>query len=625
MGRAGRHPLWLAAAGLLLGLGGARAAAQATPPSWWGLQPVYSSTYDVRRQEIDWWQKFAINRRGGLADVQSALEIKNAEDKTRNDYREADNRYGLQLARTSGLGQLAFDGGSRRRWNQDTRSLTVMDEDHVNLSDKVPLLARTGKTMDLSLGGGWLKGREVKDRKVGTTSTSDRTSTSGWEGESRLGGEWAPRSDFKLGGAAAWDGSLQSSRSRHIETEATTPYAATDHSRTLDFSTTLEWTRYKMAQISLDAGYTDGFAQYYQATQEAQETKSRIKRTLEVKAEGEPDSSFAYAVDVLTDLHSFDYRIEPNDKSESNRTGRFSAQYRPHLPLLGGSELTGALELGSRRTVNQNTPDYDTREKSLEGQFSRPFGPRFTVQLRGTAVLTQDFYDDGSLDKDRLRTDSFFSLRYDRGDPFAASASYAASETRDVNIPRLRASQNQVTDDYRITFDYQARLAWGISLRQNYQISATYTYYVFSEAKNTLTRTNRVTTKIDVPLWPTSSLYLEHIYNRSDNGLYTYSASGGNRAYAIGAENLRQYIQAVAQYQLFGMIQLKATQSFNIETRETRDGNPGTRREKLTFAGLVALHRQVRGIDLDASFERTSSNTEEDFWTINASLEKRFD
>ena len=98
----------------------------------------------------------------------------------------------------------------------------------------------------------------------------------------------------------------------------------------------------------------------------------------------------------------------------------------------------------------------------------------------------------------------------------------------------------------------------------------------------------------------------------------------GARGYSVGAENLRQYLSAVARYRFLGMFEAKVTQSFNIEMRQAADGTNPTRREKLTLSGLLALHRQVRGLQLDASFERTSSNTEEDYWTIDASVEKQF-
>jgi hypothetical protein len=624
--RAGDRAPSRAGLGLLALLAVARPAAATEPPllERWRLSPIYSSTYDVRRQETSWWQKLDLDRKGGLADLKSALEVKSREDPSRNAYHESDNRFGLKLGRKVDLGELTLDGDWRRRWTEDVRSVTAIDEDHMNLGSTVGLLGRERSTLDFRFSGGWLRGRELKERQVGTLRTIDRTFTSGLEGETFLQGQWEPVKDLKVGSRASWDGSVQSSDSRHVEADETTLYTARDHARTLDFDSTLEWTRHAEANVSLEAKMTDGFAQYYQATRQAQETKSRRSHSVELHVEGEPMDSLAYAVDLTTDMKSFDYRVETSDKLDSDRSGRYSAEYRPHLPLLRGGSLRGALELGRHRTENQNTADYTTHSKSVEAEFQRPFGPRFVLDLRGTETLAQDIYDNMSLDKDRLRSDSFYSLTYDRGEPFRALASYATSRTEDVNIPRGRAGQNQVQDDYRITFDYQGKLPAQIALRQNYQISATYTYYVFNPDKNTLTRTNRVTTKVDVPLWANSGLYLEHIYLRSDNGLYVYSAVTGARGYSVGAENLRQYLSAVARYRFLGMFEAKVTQSFNIEMRQAADGTNPTRREKLTLSGLLALHRQVRGLQLDASFERTSSNTEEDYWTIDASVEKQF-
>ena len=550
-----------------------RPAAATDPPllERWRLSPVYSSTYDVRRQETSWWQKLDLDRKGGLADLKSALEVKTREDPSRNNYNESDNRFSLKLGRKVDLGELTVDGDWRRRWTEDVRSVTAIDEDHMNLGSTIGLLGRERATLDFRFAGGWLRGRELKERQVGTLRTVDRTSTSGLEGETYLQGQWEPVPDLKLGSRASWDGSVQSSDSRHVEADETTP--------TPRGITPARWISARRWNGPVSGG--ERLARG--------EGDRRVRPVLPGDPPGAGDEGSAlplrraarggragglFRLRGRLDHRHAPLRLPDRDQRQA-RLGSLGPLLRrvPARPAALAQRLVARRAgAGRHRTENQNTADYSTHSKSVEAEFRRPFGPRFVLDLRGTETLTQDIYDDQTLDKDRLRSDSFLSLTYDRGEPFRAHASYATSRTEDVNIPQNRAGQNQVQDDYRITFDYQGKLPAQIALRQNFQISATYTYYVFDETKNTLTRTNRVTTKVDVPLWPNSSLYLEHIYLRSDNGLYTYSAVTGARGYGVGAENLRQYLSAVARYRFLGMFEVQATQSFNVETRHVTGG-----------------------------------------------------
>ncbi len=592
----------------------------------WKLKPAYNSTYDVRRRETRWWQKLAVDRAGGLADLTSSIEIMAREDATRNDYRESDNKIVTGFTRASGLGTLSLDGESHKHWTEDSRSLTVINEDHLTFGNLVPLYSPEQGTVTLAFSGGWIQEKEIKERRLGLTTTRDQTWAAGWQGDATLGAnlEMAPALTFSS--LVVWEGAIQESNSDHTEVEADTSFTYTDHSRSLVVTEEAKWERHDFFIVDCKADYATSYTQYYQAAKEGQETKRHNRRGVQLNLSGDVRKRFAYVLGLSRDSRRFEYLLESSDKLDSSEGASLNAEYLPALPLLSGGTLRGLVETRNRRSVRQNTGAFDTREKTLEGEFVRPFGERLTVNMRTTATLTQDFYDDHSLDKDRLRTNTSVSARYTPSEAYQASAGYAAGRTEEVNIPRARTAQNQVQDDYRITADYLAHLPAQIEITQNFQISAAYTYYVFDEAKNTLTRTNRLTSKIGLGLWPHSKMRLEHIFLKSDAGAYAYSTGRRSRAYAKGSRSLRQYLLASLEYQLSSLINTKVTQSFDVEDRQTLSSQTASRREKRTLALQVALHKQLAGgFTMDASFERTSSNTEDDFWTITSSVEKSFD
>jgi hypothetical protein len=592
----------------------------------WGIAPQYESSYLVQRKETKWQQRLSVDHRGGLVDFGTSLKTSARKDEARNDFQEYDNLLDLTLERATALGKLSFSGASHKDWREDQYSLTVRNEDRMSVTELLPLLDRSGAKLSFSAGGGWVQEKDVRENRRGTNSSLSRTWATGWEGDAGLEARWDPGATFNLASGLTWNGSLQDSDSRIRENESDTLITATDHSRSFGFHSEAEWSRYEACQLALTVRLADESSQFYQANVQSQETKLASKRSFDLVAGGSLARPIAYEAELTSDYDNNDYQIQTSDRYSSSRGLRLGLQYDVGLPLLRGATWTANAKTTSRRTARQNTDPFDTREKTIETELARPLGEGITIAGKLEENLTQDFYDTGKLDKDRLRAASSLYLTYEPSDRSRSRGGYVTTVTEVVNISAQRSAQNQSDEDYRITADYQALLPYDIRVQQYFQISASYTYFAFDEDKNKLTRTNRVTSKLGIPLFEHARMNLEHIFNRSDTGAYVYQTGGTDRAYSSGSESLRQYLKADLTYGIAGMITLKGTGSLDVNSNHDVVRDRTTRREKQTFTGEVDFQRELAGgLQVTARFARTRSSQEDDYWDIDASLVKTFD
>ncbi|MBP6875039.1 MAG: hypothetical protein KBD56_03115 [Candidatus Eisenbacteria bacterium] len=592
----------------------------------WGLKPRYETEYSVYRKEQGWSQRFNFDRPSKLADVRSSLSVQSKEDATRNDYRYGSNMFQLNLSRPSVIGKLSTDGGTQRQWTQTTQSLDSRTRDNISLSNMVSIFERAGRKLSLSFGGGWVQEKQVKEGRRGLVVTEDETNSTGWETEASLDGAWEPAKDLKFTARTAWDGSTEASSTLHMEGETQTFQENTDRSRNNTIAADLIWSRLNALKIQVKMNFSDAVAQYYQASAARQETKQSQVNGFHVEAAGEPLEDMSYGMSFDRQKTEFDLKVEANDRLDSSDKYNFTTKYSPHLPLLKGSVVQGDASFTSKSTWRERTVPYDSKGTQLELRFGRPLGKRFDLTLKGVTHLDQDFYQDGSLDKDRLRTSTSATLQYKVEKKFAINTAYASNRTDVVNIRAARAGQNQVEKDYRLTMDYRLTLPMEIQVAQNFQVSAVYTYYTYNEKSNSLTRTNRVTSRVAVPLLENSEINLEHIFERSDTGAYLYNGEGTRQAYSKGTERLRQDLKASLDYSLFHFVTFSLIERLGVNSSEQLSSGVVTRRDNHEMTGKLTIRRDLTGgLALDARFERTLSNQNDPYWRIDAKVQKQFD
>jgi hypothetical protein len=376
----------------------------------------------------------------------------------------------------------------------------------------------------------------------------------------------------------------------------------------------------------LTAGYSTDYSQFFQATAEEQETKRARQRKLDLVLGGDPLSSVSYEAVLSSNYDDYDYAVQRSDRHAATDAMRLRTTYSPDLPLLRGSSLVTIMNVRDGRTARENTAAYDTRERRVEADLTRPIGERVKLAASVESGLLQDFYDDRKLDRDQLRSETSLGVTYDPSPGVRARGSYTTRQVETVNIRRARAAQNQINEQYQIAADYSATLPLGALVTQSFQISADYTYFTYDEEANQLTRTNRVTSKITVPLWLNSEGYLEHLYQRSDAGAYVYRAGGTERAYSRGSETLRQYLKARLSYTLWEVVTLKAEEAIDVNGRRDLARGTRTRSDKRTFTMEAQFERELTDqLKVNGFFSRTLSTQEDDYWNIRAEVVKSFD
>lgn len=595
-----------------------------------GLESVYQSKYEVTRRETEWRQSIDLDRGTTLSNLTAKLQSKNREDESRNDFKEALNRIDLRYGRTLSFGEAFLDGRSRRHWTETSRSRTDIEENALYLGQAVPVLQRETMLLDLDFRGGWIQEKEVK-QQFRHGLIVDSTLATGWSSKVDLRGVWEPNATLSWSSGVSFDGSIQESNSIHRERDEEglvtdlEELDATDRAQTLVARTDLNWIGYDAFKVGVATSVSDGYTQFYQPTARTQETQSISRRSSSLNVEGQLTPTLDYGIDYSNDVTEFSYDVQDKDRLDRDQRLMLRGRHELGLPLLRGATAKVSAGFSEGRRSLQNTTAYDTRGKTVEGELQKPIGEQFTLGLRMLINLTQDFYDDGSLDRDQLRTDVALAAAYFPSPGFTATMGFTTNNREVVNIAADRAAQNQKRENYQVTAGYSASLPANVSLRQNFLIGADYTYYVFNEDENTLTRTNRVTTKISAALWDRAGLRLEHIFHRTDSGAYRFPADGQSRVFTKSSDRLRQYIKAEVEYDLSRMIRVRATETYDLNYRTNLASGQTTLRDKLTFSGRVEIQRDLSGgLTLRASVEHTSSTQEDEFWNVLADVQKTF-
>lgn len=593
------------------------------------VEPKYDTSYDVYRKQKTWRQALKLDRAIRRARLRTELNLQFKEDKSRNNLEEAKNNLRLQLSRQIGLANLFADARLGRSWKGTTSSLRAINRNTVDFGSTLELLARNMASVSMSLRGGFTGRTDINERIRTTSVTRDTTDATGWIGRMGLNGMLDPNKDFSFQGDFSYSAGNQDSRSTHTETDADTStveiVSATDNDHALGYGFTGRWTGQEAFMVDLRSTYSNATSQYYQASEKTQETELKLNRATELLIEGQATGALQYGMSLGSTSARTDYDIRERDVYRQSTDFSINGRHELGIPLLAGSVVRASLSLGSARNETQNSSGFDTKRKQLSGEIAREFAERVKLSARTRVSLNQDYYDDGMQDTDRLRSETTVAGHYNPSLAFKANMSYTMSTEETVKIPARYSLQNQKGKDYKIAARYNADLPWGIKAGQSFQVSARYKYYVFDENKNTLTRTNRVTSGIDAAFCDRSALTLEHIFNRTDNGAYTYAGSGSGRSYKKSQERLRQYLKAQIRYDAWEYLYFKGTSTYDITCRTTLATDTTTRRDKRTLRGEVGFHKRFHsGLDVNATFAKVSSTQEDDYWKINAKVGMKF-
>ncbi len=614
---------------------GTVAAAETSLFAKWGIAPSYRTEFKAGEADREWRQTFNLNRGSRYVDFESRFASQRRENERRNNFERGDDKLFFSLGRPVGFGTLNLETAFQRLSDKTDRSKTTSTDDAVDLAGKFALHKREGSSVNLNVATGFLNEVNVQER-YGARSTVDSTTASGWTGGAQVDAQWSPASTVSLASSASFDGVVQNSQTIRYEFEgdevAVTEQGHTDRSHNQTMRGSLEWTRHAMLSMSIQTLYSDAVSQYYQATEQAQETKSIYQGSTTIRLFGEKAKKFGYILEYYSNENKTEYDLATNARQNTNDDIMLDAFYTMgRIPLLGAIPLVAGSELKARfitsegRVATQGTASYDTKRLDFSSELRRSLGRRFELVAKYKESLTQDLYDNRQIDKDRLRTEVTTTVKYLPSATFNANLTYTAKNEETIEVPDASAAQTQRQEDYNVQGKYTVLLPHDVSVTQTLQLGATYTFYIFNEEQNSLTRNNRVVSELLVPVYDNTEIRLQHSFRRNDSGSYLYSENLGGRTYSKTRERVTQNLKVSMRYDIVKGLYVTAQEvidwSYNttVATASTRVT------EKYEFTAEAGItHDFSNGIRLRASAQRINSSVKDDFYRVNASMEKRF-
>lgn len=655
--------IWRAAAGLLW-MPCAAVLAQTTPgdapqksfTDRFNIHPSYSTRYQVARTSRTWNQEGKLDRNvwigrspsDSLAPDQappkplffsSRIKMKIKEDERLNDLQEEVGELALLMNKAFGRFELKSDNLFKRQWKETTRSGRTFNEDQVRLGGLLDIIKDETRTLNLSLWGKWVKKKDVNEQYRANVDLVDETISSGLGGDLDLNGSWMPSEDFTFTTTTSYESQTRESESLSLEIEPDTTYTDlitnTDRDHSLSSRADVEWERFEAFKVAISTTYTDMSNQYYLVNQRTQETMTTSKLMNDLVVQGQLGESFRYGLSALSSDSETDYDLQSKGGTDQRTDYAVDGRYEFTQRYLNGTIIKGSYATGTlHKEVPQTNTIYDTDTKGAEGNISRGFGeailqgrpkPRVRISASTSVSLRQDFHEDGLRDEDRLIVQNTYNVRYTPSDRLDSRISYTSRTDKVLKIAKESSINSQETEDYTLQLRYEAELPAGIMIRQIYQLGATYVYKIFDEDANTLTRLNQVTTGLSTTFWQRTRLTLDHMMKKSDSGAYVYASNGKDRNYIKGSRSLRQKLEVGSRFDVTDVIYVLAGETIDVSSRQTLSTGARSETEKYTFRGEAGIEKKFKsGLNVRASFARTSSTKEDDYWNISANAEMKF-
>jgi hypothetical protein len=298
------------------------------------------------------------------------------------------------------------------------------------------------------------------------------------------------------------------------------------------------------------------------------------------------------------------------------------------------------------RAERQLTANGITLARILSANLSHRIFDRLTIVGQGNATLTSYRYD---FDVEPTEPDRTFS-RDDRdvasafatiGARFAVTprcsttANFSYSRAHNVALDAELSSGNAATSVYQINGALRMPLTNGISISQDYIISAAFREFDYEPDRDDLARTIRIDTVVADTLSRLAYVRLDHRYQFTDQGEFTPSSPGGPRLYGVRTESHLQTMDGTIGIRPVPGIVLVAKQS--LAQSQNRDLAGKTRSDtdqwnlslglevNRTFWGGAGLTGAVRRESrYQIVTNRTGPQNELDQWLVAVTFQKDF-
>jgi hypothetical protein len=613
------------------------------------FHPTYSTSYTVNRSSRDWGQSLSFSRRLGVLDLTNSWSVGLRKDKNQNDLRakRGTMKFGLSyLLKEYGEWTFGLDGEFHRDGSFSTYKSTEppanrRDQEEnksafgLSAASRLPNSAMhrffpflRNFNLSTSSSAGLNRDRSVSRR----LTILDSTRVSGIYQHYDLGLDGKARA-FRLSGKLITDRSTGDSRT--IQRLVTTGNINTDSQESTDnrskrLQGSVDYARGDLFRANVQGHMSDETNQYWdiQANSNSGGQESKVGR------DHGAGGAFDWNPTKTANLHGefsrqnlgANYKLQARDFFKRTDTGKVSGRVKlpSYLAPLSGLEIESGLQVDETDNVLEETADYSQRNRRLRTVLRRQLGSKVQVQGTNELSLLQYFYDDRSNDRDERRIFTDGVLLYNPSTKFNGTFNVNWSERHTVSIPADKSANNSTTQTYKVSGEvgYKRGL---LSVNQRYTIQADYTYYDFNDNQNNLARSNEVLTTIGDRFRSVWNVQMQHTYQFRDQGQYLRRAPGLPRAYSAGTKETRHVLALTTSYPIGKEIRIEARQTFDRRaTRVVRTGRVNeTTRGELALRGDLN-HKFSETFSLLASFQKTQSTSERNYWTVNASIQRTF-
>jgi hypothetical protein len=350
----------------------------------------------------------------------------------------------------------------------------------------------------------------------------------------------------------------------HVDSSGTSVFSSKDRTFSQDLGLSVKYDFVPGVKLSVDASQTDNEKQNPDPNRKRQETENRTSRRVGVTTSFNLVSWADWSVSGNLSESSAQFLLQSDrDNFIKNSDMKASAKV---TPWRGATvNLGGTVE--ETRSEYKNPDTGRDVHKSVSFKISQDLGPKADIDLTALSDIVSVFYDDkqeNPKDRDRLnnRISMNFTYRPSSAIKTSLGGEYSDDETRYISAER--SASNRTNRRYRLSGDYELTTFRNITVSQNYDISAVYAFYQFTDENNTLVRNSNVRTQFRIPLTSRFDLSLNHNYQFQDQG--KYSERGGKGLYARSSEKETHIMGVVCRYSPLKSLNVVVRQTYRLQS-----------------------------------------------------------
>lgn len=594
----------------------------------WNIHPRYTTNFSVNRTRQKWGQALGLKRDIGILSLSNRTGLTRTENSAQNNFEEqrASNKMTLDANWRDWV--VGLDFNLRRDRSENSFSLRKDSDTNLGLRLESTLNVPLLDPVRFVGSGGYSLETDLRERRQGGSQNVRRDSTEAsgttWGVDFSTQGDLVKSVSYR--GKAGFSGSNQTSKTSSFkggDLLDTQEDPNDDFRRDLRFTVT--WAPENQWKGELNASFGFNKSENFDFEVEQKEKRLGTSQNLRANVQGPIRENLELEAGFEHSVSDIDFEIKRQDSFKETDAFSTELRYEPGFFLLKNIDLRSEFDVKNTRKEPETSKSNDVEERQVKLVAQRELVKGLRVTATGEAYIRQEIYDDGSLDKDELRKTWDGSVNFSRGRRFSAQVSFRRTDTEIINIRAEQATNNNTVQRNRISAKYSYDFGFPVKVSQQFNISADYTFFTFDESSNTLRRTNEVRTNVETHFGPSSTVRFEHNYRFGDSGTFRQVDGGADLLYTPTSETLRQLLALNAEYVIHGIISLTARQSFDARTTTSLGTGRKRTTERVEFSGGIQFqHEFSRGFSIDGAFRQTQSNLEDDFWMVEASLNRDF-